>query len=187
MRYFFGNILKHKYWWVFVVGLFATVTYVSGLFRYSIDLTEEKRFSLTAPTKELLDNIGSTIDIRVFLTGDLPADYKKLNIATQDMLAEFKDLSHNKINVRFEKPGDGLGDTAKAILYDSLASMGLCLSNRNSWQTITIKQRARLLFHLHWSHTKTAGHLRSTFAAAARFSKVLMWLTIFHKKIKKQH
>ena len=104
--------------------------------------------------KELLDNIGSTIDIRVFLTGDLPADYKKLNIATQDMLAEFKDLSHNKINVRFENQVTDLATRPKAILYDSLASMGLCLSNRNSWQTITIKQRARLLFHLHWSHTK---------------------------------
>lgn len=122
---FINKILKHKYWWVFVVALFAAVTYVSGFFRYSIDLTEEKRFSLTAPTKELLNNIDSTIDIQVFLTGDLPADYKKLNIATQDLLAEFKDLSHNKINVHFEKPGDGLDDTTKAILYDSLSAMGV--------------------------------------------------------------
>lgn len=122
---FIDKILKHKYWWIFVVALFAAVTYVSGFFRYSVDLTEEKRFSLTAPTKELLNNIDSTIDIQVFLTGDLPADYKKLNIATQDLLAEFKDLSHNKINVRFEKPGDGLDDTTKAILYDSLSAMGV--------------------------------------------------------------
>ena len=70
------------------------------------------------------------------------------------MLAEFKDLSHNKINVRFEKPGDGLGDTAKAILYDSLASMGVVFEQSQQLANDNDKTRARLLFHLHWSHTK---------------------------------
>lgn len=119
------KILQHKYWWIIILILFPAVTYVSSLFTYRIDLTAEKRFSLTDPTKKLLRNVDSTINIKVFLTGDLPADYKKLSIATQDMLNEFRDLSNNRIQVSYENPGDGLDDSTKAYLYDSLSQLGV--------------------------------------------------------------
>ena len=69
------------------------------------------------------------ITIKVFLTGDLPADYKKLNVATQDLLAEFRDVSNNLIRVSFEKPGDGLPDSLRFNLYDSLQKMGVVFLN----------------------------------------------------------
>jgi len=120
-----NKILKHKYWWIVILVLFPAITYVSSLFRYQVDLTAEKRFSLTDPTKKLLRNLDSTINIQEFLAGDLPADYKKLNIATQDMLNKFRDLSNNRIQVRYQSPGDGLDDTSKANLYDSLSRLGV--------------------------------------------------------------
>jgi ABC-2 type transport system permease protein len=52
-----------------------------------------------------LQNFDSIISIKVFLTGELPADYKKLSIATKDLLDEFRSLSGNRIQVSFEKPG----------------------------------------------------------------------------------
>lgn len=119
------KFLQHKYWWIIVLILFSAITYVSSLFHYRVDLTAEKRFSLTSATKNLLHNLDSTITIKVFLTGDLPADYKKLSIATSDLLSEFRDLSNNNIQVIFEKPGEGLNDSLKAQLFDSLAKMGV--------------------------------------------------------------
>src|SRR4051794_14307814 len=97
-------LLQHKYWWIIFLALFPAVTYVSSLFHYRVDLTAEKRFSLTSATKNLLRNLDSTVTIKVFLAGDLPADYKKLSIATDDLLSEFRDLSNDKVQVRFEKP-----------------------------------------------------------------------------------
>lgn len=120
-----NRLLQNKSWWLITLILFPVITYVSSLFRYRIDLTAEKRFSLTTATKKLLHNLDSTVNIKVFLTGDLPADYKKLSIATDDLLSEFKDLSNNKIEVSFEKLGEGLPDSVKAQLYDSLANKGV--------------------------------------------------------------
>jgi ABC-2 type transport system permease protein len=120
-----NKILQHKYWWIAMLLLFPAITYVSSLFRYRIDLTAEKRFSLTEPTKTLLNNLDSTINIKVFLTGDLPADYKKLSIATQDILNEFRDLSNNQVQVSYENPGEGLDDSSKIYLYDSLSRLGV--------------------------------------------------------------
>ena len=140
-----NKILQHKYWWIVILVLFPAITYVSSLFRYQVDLTAEKRFSLTDPTKKLLRNLDSTINIQVFLTGDLPADYKKLNIATQDMLNKFRDLSNNRIQVRYQSAGDGLDDTSKANLYDSLSRLGVVFEQSQDVSTTNDKATNQLI------------------------------------------
>ncbi len=120
------QLLKHKYGWVGLLVILVTVIYLSANIGYRADLTADKRYSLTTPTKQLLSTLDSTIQVDVFLTGDLPADYKKLSLATQELLDEFKSLSGNQLIVKFEKPGEDLSnDTARAMLYDSLASLGV--------------------------------------------------------------
>ena len=100
------KIWSGKYGIWILIGCFIAVIYVSTLFSYRYDLTAEKRYSLTNATKTLLNSVDSVITILVFLSGDLPADYKKLSDATQELLDEFKSLSANRIRVRFEKPGE---------------------------------------------------------------------------------
>jgi ABC-2 type transport system permease protein len=120
------QLLKHKYGWFGLLVILVTVIYLSANIGYRADLTADKRYSLTTPTKQLLSTLDSTIQVDVFLTGELPADYKKLSLATQELLDEFKSLSGNQLIVKFEKPGEDLSnDTARAMLYDSLASLGV--------------------------------------------------------------
>jgi ABC-2 type transport system permease protein len=120
------KILKNKYGIWVLTASFIAVIYLSTLFFYRVDLTAEKRYSLTSSTKTLLKNIDSTITVRVFLTGELPADYKKLSIATKDLLDEFKSLSGNHIQVIFEKPGEDIkDDSAKVMFYNKLARLGV--------------------------------------------------------------
>lgn len=90
------------------------------------DLTEDKRFTLSNSTIQLLNEVDSTITVEVFLTGTLPADYKKLSIAVKDLLAEMNVHASNLIKVNFTKPGDQINnDSLKVQLYDSLAKMGV--------------------------------------------------------------
>lgn len=142
---FINKILQNKYWWIAILILFPAITYLAQMVPYRVDLTAEKRFSLTEPTKKLLRNLDSTINIKVFLTGDLPADYKKLNIAVQDLLNEFRDLSDNRVQVTYEKPGEGLDDTAKAILYDSLANMGVAFDQSENVSATNDKATNQLI------------------------------------------
>jgi len=128
-----------------VLLLFPAITYISALFNYRVDLTAEKRFSLTQPTKTLLHNLDSTVDIKVFLTGDLPADYKKLSISVSDLLSEFRDLSGNKVKVSFEQPGEGLPDSSKAQLFDSLAQMGVVFEQSQNVSTENNKATQQLI------------------------------------------
>lgn len=142
---FFDKILKRKYWWLFVLMLLFALTFVTSRLRYKLDLTAEKRFMITQPSKELLSNINEPIEVQVFLTGDLPPDYKKLSIATQDLLEQYRDLSNNNIHYSFVKPGEDLTDTLKYSLYDSLARLGVVFENNQNFSGKDQKQSQQLI------------------------------------------
>jgi len=121
-----NRLLNNKSWWIILIIAFAAVIYISSFIHYRADLTQEKRFSLSNSTKELLAHLDSTITVQVFLTGDLSADYKKLSIATQELLDEFKDHAGSNLRVKFERPGKNLdSDSSKMLLFDSLARLGV--------------------------------------------------------------
>ncbi len=120
-----NKIFKYKYWWAAPVVLFVAIILLVNNLRCRIDLTAEKRFSISNSTKTLLEGIDSSITIKLYLTGDLPADYRKLSNAAQDLLSDFRDISHNSITFELETPGDKLPDSAKVQLYDSLARLGV--------------------------------------------------------------
>ena len=140
------KILKHTYGIWVLIALFMGIVYLSTLFFYRVDLTAEKRYSLTLATKTLLNDVDSVISIQVFLTGELPADYKKLSIATKDLLDEFRSLSGNRIKVSFEKPGENItNDTAKVMFYDSLAKLGVVFERSESVSSKTEKETNQLI------------------------------------------
>ncbi len=140
------KLWQHKYGIVFLTGIFILLVYLSTLVFYRWDLTAEKRYSLTTATKSLLKEVDSTITIKVFLTGELPADYKKLSIATKDLLDEFKSLSGNHIKVSFEKPGENItGDTAKVLFYDSLSKLGVVFEQSEVVSSKTEKETNQLI------------------------------------------
>lgn len=116
--------------------LFVLISIMGSMLTQRLDLTADKRFTLSPSTVALLENIDSTITVDVFLTGDMPADYKKLSIATSDILASFNNHANNQIKVRFNKPGEDLSDdTARAVLYDSLQRLGVVFEQATTAQT----------------------------------------------------
>lgn len=139
-----NKILEHKYWWLAMLAFFAAIVFLSSFVYYRIDLTAEKRFTLNSSTQKLLENVDSTLRINVFLAGDLPADYKKLSIGVQDLLREFKNINSN-IQVSYELPGEGLPDSARMPLYDSLARMGVVFERNEDISTEDNKATNQLI------------------------------------------
>ena len=99
------------------------------LVHFRLDLTAEKRYTLSEPTKNLLSKLEDKVDITVFLDGEMPAGFKKLAGSTEDMISSFKGIAENNLSYRFTRPGEGLDDTARLVLYDSLRRMGINPTN----------------------------------------------------------
>lgn len=83
---------------VYVGAAFALVA-LSYTVRFRVDLTEEKRYSLSQGTKNLLDEVSEPLLIKVYLEGAFPAGFERLRQETRFMLEEW---SAQNGNVFFE-------------------------------------------------------------------------------------
>jgi gliding motility-associatede transport system auxiliary component len=124
------KIFNSKVMLPLVIVLLVAINWLAASFHTSIDFTNEKRFTLSASTKTVLRNLDSTVDITVFLTGDIKSEFKKLSNSTEELLQNFKNYGGNNIQYHFEIPGEGLDDSAKTKVFESLIAMGLRPTNQ---------------------------------------------------------
>lgn len=124
-----NKILASKLWWLFLLIVLIGFNYLASVVHTRIDLTQEKRYTLSPATKKLIKGLHDPVTVTVFLSGDMPAGFKKLSNSTKEMLQEFKELGGSNIHFKFEKPGEGLSDTAKEKLQLHLDSLGLKPTN----------------------------------------------------------
>lgn len=93
-------------------------TGVLGIFRFRIDLTSEKRYTLSDATIEILKSIKEPIAVDVYLEGDFPASFKRLQTETRFLLEEFRRINP-KINFTFIDP------IKEKISQENLEAMGM--------------------------------------------------------------
>src|SRR5579862_2004971 len=117
--------ISSKFWWLGLLMIMVAINFIAAQFHYHLDLTKEKRYTLSDPTKRLLKNLDDHINVDVYLKGDLKAGIKKLAKSTEELLEEFKEYGNGKVQFRFFDPLTELNDSAKKILIDSLDKMGI--------------------------------------------------------------
>lgn len=91
---------------VILLALLMLINVIASRFYTQIDLTEDKRFSLTEPTKDLLTNLEDEVFVQVLLEGTFPAEFKRLKESAKDLLDELSSYTNN-IEVRFIDPSLG--------------------------------------------------------------------------------
>lgn len=109
--------------WAAILGGLLLVNFLAARFHARADLTEEKRYSLTQNTKDLIRNLPQNVFIDVFLKGDFPSGFRKLGRSTQEFLSVLKETSPDKMNYRFVSPEEEAGDGKS--WSDSLRAMGI--------------------------------------------------------------
>ena len=119
------KLLNSKYWWISWLVLLLAVNYLASVFHYRLDFTQEKRYTLSKATKNLLKGLNDFVTIDVYLKGDLKSGVKKLAQSTDELLQDFKDYSNGRLRVRFIDPIGDYTDSIAAMMIDSLGRMGL--------------------------------------------------------------
>ena len=126
-----SKIWKSKLWLLIMVCILVLVNWLASVYHTRIDLTNEKRFTLSESTKKILKKLDDVVEIKVFLKGDFPSGFKKLANSTGDILQEFQEVAGNKLKYSFVSPDDNLDDT-NVKWGDTLAGMGLYPINLKS-------------------------------------------------------
>lgn len=85
-----------------VLSILIGVNVLSAYVFVRADLTEEKRYSVSTATENLLENLQGEVYIKVYLDGeDLPGGFERLKRAVEETLDEFKTYGGGNINYRF--------------------------------------------------------------------------------------
>lgn len=119
------KLLSSKYGWIALLFILLLVNLLAARYHYRLDLTQEKRFTLSPATKDLLRKLDNPVQIDFFLQGDLKAGIRKLSKSTEELLQEFSEYSDGKVQVHSFDPLAAMDDSAKTYFLDSLRAMGI--------------------------------------------------------------
>lgn len=117
------KIFASRYWWVMLLALLVLVNIGASYLQLRIDLTKEKRYTLSRATRNLIGKLEEEVQIDVFLKGEFPSGFRKLANTTREFLGLLKDRNSGKIHFRFISPLETV--PGRTINYgDSLLTLG---------------------------------------------------------------
>ncbi len=119
------KIIGSKYGWILLTVAFIAIVYTCVLVPYRIDLTAEKRFSLTNSTQKLLKKLDNEVTVNVYLSGNLTSGLRKVSNSVDECLQQYRNLASGKITIHYIDPFAIKNDSLKAQILDSLKHYGL--------------------------------------------------------------
>lgn len=122
---------KNLFSFLSLFGILMAINILGHFYCIRFDLTDDKRYTLSASTIELLKSIDEPLFIDVFLDGKFPSEFKRLQNETRQLLEEFRGYNSNLI-FQFTNP---LEDENNAQQYIAeLTNLGFLPTNVNSTQ-----------------------------------------------------
>jgi len=106
-----------------LVGILSSFLYAR------FDLTADRRYSLSKPTKQMLQRIDDEILFRIYLDGDLPAGFKRLQNSVREMLDEFRAYGGENIQYEFIDPTENPNQQTRERIFRELYQKGLDPTN----------------------------------------------------------
>ena len=118
--------LKRSHWLEMGVATLIVISVnVIDHFLYArLDLTSEKRYTLSDSTKDLLKTIDEPLLYRVYLDGEMPSDFKRLQNETKEMLNQLRAYNHN-ISYEFVNPNSFGTDEERRVFFQKLGEKGI--------------------------------------------------------------
>lgn len=107
------------------LAILFLVNYIGSFAYLRLDLTSENRYSISKPTKELLENLDEDLFVQVYLEGDFPASFKRLRNETREMLDEFQAYSQGHLDFEFINPSSNPDMKERDKVYKNLYKLGL--------------------------------------------------------------
>ncbi len=127
VRHFYPTRLKLAY----VLPLLVALNVLAGRIYWRADITDDKRYTLSEHTRQLLKHLDRGIGVDIFLGGTLPAEMQKLQYATTRMLEEFRRITGNRLRYTLIDPADIRDGEEKKQFVQYMASRGIMPVNLN--------------------------------------------------------
>ena len=92
---------------------------------FRIDLTQDKKHSISQETKQILTDLEDIVFIKVYLAGDFPTEFKHLQSELLNLLTSFKSIAGDNFDYEVIDPNNTNNETEKIDLFKQLVKDGL--------------------------------------------------------------
>src|SRR5688572_18252393 len=117
-----------------LAGIIVLINLLASQFFFRWDLTEDKRYSLSPASKKLLTNLEDVVYVEVYLEGEFPAGFKRLQSTIKEKLDEFRIYGGNNVQYKFIDPSANPDKKSRNEFYLQLAKKGLQPTNLNAME-----------------------------------------------------
>ena len=128
------------------IALIIVVNLIASFFYAGIDLTADKRYTITDASLQYVKQLKQPLELTVYIKGDVPVGFQKLANAAEHIANSYHRISNGNFSIKFEQPGEGLSDSAKAYLFDSLQQIGVHPTNVTSQASDLSQKEQTLIF-----------------------------------------
>ena len=89
---------------IIIIASIILILVLSYFFFFRIDLTSDKRYSISEQSKNLMTNVEEPIRITIYLDGDLNPGFQRLKKSTLEMIEELSVYTNKKPIIEFTNP-----------------------------------------------------------------------------------
>ncbi|WP_348811098.1 gliding motility-associated ABC transporter substrate-binding protein GldG [Flavobacterium maritimum] len=77
------------------LAVLLVLNLIGSAFFHRFDLTKDKRYTLSATSLNIIKQVKNPLSVKVYMQGDLPAEFKRLQQETRQLLEEFQGYNSN--------------------------------------------------------------------------------------------
>ena len=78
-----------------ILAIVVLANVIGSSFFHRFDLTKDKRYTLSPTSLNIIKQVQNPLSIKVYMQGDLPAEFKRLQQETKQLLEEFQAYNSN--------------------------------------------------------------------------------------------
>ena len=114
------------------VFVLIVLNVLGSLFFQRFDLTKDKRYTLSETSLQIVKQVKNPLSIKIYMQGDLPADFRRLQQETRQLLEEFQAYNSN-IVFEFVNPlenKDESMDMVKSLYQKGLTPINITVDDK---------------------------------------------------------
>ena len=110
---------------IILIATLVVLVALSSIFFFRIDLTSDKRYSISPLTRQLMKSTKAPVHVTVYLDGDLNPGFQRLKQSAVDMLQEMGVYAGDELTVDFENPSAAGSAGEREKKYAELSAQGM--------------------------------------------------------------
>src|SRR5687767_3396266 len=89
-----------------IIGIIVIINLLAQEYHIRLDLTEDKQYTLSEATREILDDLEEPVTVKAYFSKDLPPNIVKTRQDFQDLLIEYANISDDEVLYEFINPNE---------------------------------------------------------------------------------